>query len=225
MRSTSGTSARNLPSGRPPSCIARGYRRVVGLAGAAAPTTRRSARRAAVWGSWATRYTVGVWAASARMRSCVSRAADSSGRRAVDDAAQHQVLAVGAVTAEQDGVIAVLDDDPELARGVAVEGHEGDVAGRVSCQALRERPVGVGPEIDDGRREPVGPAVVGIAAQAPAQARGDLEVRARDEDLGAGEVVQAAGVVGVQVGQHDPAHVARRDPEPRAAGARSPARA
>ena len=109
--------------------------------------------------------------------------------------------------------------------GVAVEGHERDVAGLRERQALRERPVGGGREVDDGRREPVGPAVVGIAAQAPAQARGDLEVLARDEDLDAGEVVQAAGVVGVQVGQHDPAHVARRDPEPRQLRARSPARA
>jgi hypothetical protein len=43
-------------------------------------------------------------------------------------------------------------------------------------------------------------------------------VTSPDEDLGAGEVVQPAGVVGVQVGQHDPVDVGRRDPEPRQLG-------
>ena len=53
-----------------------------------------------------------------------------------------------------------------------------------------------------------------VAAQAAAQARCELELGARDEDLGVGEVVQAAGVVGVQMGHHQPAHIARADAEP-----------
>ena len=58
-----------------------------------------------------------------------------------------------------------------------------------------------------------------VAAEAAAQARGELELGPRDEDLGGGEVVQAAGVVGVQVGHHQPADIAGADPEPFELGA------
>ena len=58
-----------------------------------------------------------------------------------------------------------------------------------------------------------------VAAQAAAQARGELEFCARDEDLGVGEVVQAAGVIGVQVGHHEPADIARADAKPFQLGA------
>jgi len=53
-----------------------------------------------------------------------------------------------------------------------------------------------------------------VAAQASPPPGGELELGPRDEDLVVGEVVQAASVVGVQVGHHDPAHVARADAEP-----------
>ena len=77
---------------------------------------------------------------------------------------------------------------------------------------------GKGPNRPAGRStgsgEPGGPALVWVAAKASTQPRRIVEFDPRDEDLGVGEVVQSARVVGVEMGQDDPAHVAGPDPEP-----------
>jgi hypothetical protein len=50
-------------------------------------------------------------------------------------------------------------------------------------------------------------------APAPPHAAGELEVRFRAEDLAVGEMRQPAGVIGVEVRQHDPPHVVGREAE------------
>ncbi len=108
-------------------------------------------------------------------------------------------------------MIAVFDEDTELARGVAGKRDEGDVAGLGQTQAPRERSERRRLEVERSRVEPGGPPPVRIAAKLPAQAGGVLELGARDEDLAGGEVMQSARVVGVQVGHHDPPNIARSD--------------
>jgi hypothetical protein len=41
------------------------------------------------------------------------------GADAVDDSMEQELLGVGAIAGEEDAVIAVLDDDPDMARAVA----------------------------------------------------------------------------------------------------------
>jgi len=41
------------------------------------------------------------------------------GADAVDDSTEQELLGVGAIAGEEDAVIAVLDDDPDMARAVA----------------------------------------------------------------------------------------------------------
>ena len=50
------------------------------------------------------------------------------GADAVDLPAEHQVLRVGAVAGEEDGLIAFVDEHADLAGGVPGNGHERDVA-------------------------------------------------------------------------------------------------
>src|ERR687891_1495121 len=133
---------------------------------------------------------------------------------AVDLPAEHQLLRIGAVAGEEDGVVALVDEHADLPGGVAGKGHERDVAGFGQAQALREGSERLRLELNQRWAEPCGPALVrDVAAQAATEAGGVLELRASDEDLVVGEVVQAAGVIGVQVSQHDPADVARLDAE------------
>ena len=81
------------------------------------------------------------------MRRCASLV----GADAVDLAAQQQVLGVGAVAGEEDGVVAVFDEHAELAGGVAGDGDEGDVACLGQAQALREGPERLRLEVERGR--------------------------------------------------------------------------
>jgi len=142
------------------------------------------------------------------------------GADAVHLAVQHQVLCVGAVAGEEHGLVVLVDEHADLARGVARDGYEGDVAGFGQVQAPWERPQWLLLELEQGWLEPGWPVRVrDVAAQPSAQAGCELELRPRDEDLGVGEVVQAAGVVGVKVGHHEPAHIARTDAEPLELGA------
>ena len=53
-----------------------------------------------------------------RIRWWVMRSACSSGPT-VDDSTEQELLGVGAIAGEEDAVIAVLDDDPDMARAVA----------------------------------------------------------------------------------------------------------
>src|SRR4029450_13031287 len=116
------------------------------------------------------------------------------------------------VAGEEDGLVALVDEHADLAGGVAGDGYERNVACFGESQALWERPQRLRPELEQGWPEPGWPVRVrDVAAQAAAQARCEVEFRARDEDLVVGEVVQAAGVVGVRVGHHQPAHTARAD--------------
>src|SRR5918996_2838596 len=62
------------------------------------------------------------------------------GTDAVDLPAEHQLLRVGAVAGEEDGVVALVDEHADLPGSVAGKGHERDVAGLGQAQALRERP-------------------------------------------------------------------------------------
>ena len=59
---------------------------------------------------------------------------------AVDGSSQQQVLRVGAVAGEEDGVVAVFDQDADMAWAVAWERNERDVACPRQAQALREGP-------------------------------------------------------------------------------------
>jgi hypothetical protein len=137
------------------------------------------------------------------------------GADAVDPPAEHQVLGVGAVAGEEDSVVVVFDEHADLAGGMTRDGHERDVADFGQAQAPRERLNLLRLELEQGWPEPGRPVLVrNVAAQPAAQPRAELELRARNEDLGVGEVVQAAGVIGVQVRHHEPAHIARADAEP-----------
>ena len=70
------------------------------------------------------------------------------GADAVHRSAEHGVLGVGAVAREEDRVVAVLDDDGELAGAVAGDGDERDVAGLGQPQAGGKRPERAGCEVD-----------------------------------------------------------------------------
>ena len=50
------------------------------------------------------------------------------GADAVDDAAEHQFLGVGAIAGEKHGVVAVFDEYADVAGRVAGERDDGDVA-------------------------------------------------------------------------------------------------
>jgi hypothetical protein len=130
------------------------------------------------------------------------------GADAVDFPAQHQLLRGGAVSGEEDILVALVDEHADLAGRVAGERDERDVAGFGQAQALRERPERIRLELDDGWPEPRRPALVrDVAAQASAQPRSVLELRPRDEDLVEVEV-------GTQVAalHAAPKHLAQRRP-------------
>jgi len=131
----------------------------------------------------------------------------------VGDAIEHGVLGIGAVAGEEDAVVGVFDDDAELARAVSRDGHEGDVAGVGQGQARVEWAERHGREVDRCGIEPGGQAPVGVPAQAASEPCRVLEFGPGDDDLGVAEVVQATGVVGVQVREHDAADVAGVDAE------------
>src|SRR4029453_14139588 len=95
-------------------------------------------------------------------------------------AAQHQVLGVGAVAGEEDGLIALVDEHADLPGGVAGDGDERDVACFGQAQALRERPERLRLELERGRLEPGWPVRVrDVAAQAGAPAPRGPPRRAR----------------------------------------------
>jgi hypothetical protein len=66
------------------------------------------------------------------------------GPHAVDLPAEHQLLGVGAVAGEEDGVVALVDEHADLTGGVAGDGDEGDVArfGQAALLFLPLRPAG-----------------------------------------------------------------------------------
>ena len=136
------------------------------------------------------------------------------GADAVHRAAEHGVLGVGAVAREEDRVVAVLDDDGELAGAVAGDGDERHVAGLGQPQAGGNGPSGTGSRSIERRFEPGGPGLVDVAAQATPQSLRVVQFGTRDEDLVVREVVQPTGVIGVEMGHHDPTDIARPDPEP-----------
>ena len=80
-------------------------------------------------------------------------------------------------------MIAVLDEYAELAGTVAGDGDEGDVARLGQAQALRERPVRLRLEVERGRVEPGGPALVRVTAHPAPQPGCVVDLGARDEDL------------------------------------------
>src|SRR5579859_277847 len=91
---------------------------------------------------------------------------------------------------------------------VAGRWDEDDVAGLRQRQTLREGAIGTIREVQQTRRKPTGPAGVEVTVQLSVEALRTGVLGARHEDVDAGEVGKTTGVVGVQVGHHEPAHVA-----------------
>ena len=88
----------------------------------------------------------------------------------------------------------------------------------VSARLSGNGPYGSGSSSSTVGSNQFGKRRLGVAAEAPATPRSDLEVAARDEDLGVGKVVEPTRVVGVQVREHDRADVAGRMPSPFSCG-------
>jgi len=80
---------------------------------------------------------------------------------------------------------------------------------------VTERWPGVRPvdEVGERRREALRPVLGQEAACLADQAARVVVVGARADDLALGEVRQPAGVIGVEVREHDPPHVVGREPE------------
>src|SRR6266545_3955784 len=97
---------------------------------------------------------------------------------------------------------------------VARCGYDRHIAGPGDLQALAERAERFRAQIHKSDRrggEPGRPPIAWVAVQGALEARSPLVLAARYQYLALGEVAQAAGVVGVQVGHHDSAHVSGRD--------------
>jgi len=134
-------------------------------------------------------------------------------RHPVDRALLQQALGVGGVAGQKQRAVPLAYDDRLVAVGVARRRDEEHVTGPRELVAPREgadRPVGEG---DQAGREPRGQALREVAARLTADAGRRVVFRARHQDLRRGEVRQAAGVVGVQVREHEPAHLGGRQAE------------
>ena len=135
------------------------------------------------------------------------------GADTIDDPAQQSVLGVGAIACEKDRVVAVFDHDGKLSGGVSRDRHEGYVACLRERHTRREGAEPNGRQVDQGRAKRGGPALVWVSAQAAAQSCGVLELSSRHQDLAGWEVVQAARMVGVEMGHYDAADIGRDNPE------------
>lgn len=88
---------------------------------------------------------------------------------------------------------------------------------QANCPVRRERDAGVEDlprvafELDRARVEPGGVVSVQVAVQRARTGEGHLCLLCTHDDLRAGEVRKAAGVISVHVGHDQPAHVARLD--------------
>ncbi len=118
------------------------------------------------------------------------------------------VVEVG-VAAVQQPAVAGLDRDAGVAARVADQRDQQHLGAEVGKDphALEAEPLVALDLVPDPARVvlPVDAEVAGAVAQA--RVEGGVELAAEDVDLGLGEVGQAAGVVGVEVGGDDLAHV------------------
>jgi len=97
--------------------------------------------------------------------------------------------------------------------GVARGGDNEDVAALGERHTLREGAEGLVCEVDGLRIPPLGPAVGEVALQLAGEAAGAAELSGCDPDFAAGEMGDAAGVIGVEMGDDDVANIARSDAE------------
>jgi DNA-binding CsgD family transcriptional regulator len=127
--------------------------------------------------------------------------------------AEHQLLGVGAIAGEEDGVVALLYHHSDVTRRVARERNDDHVARVCDPLAPRERAVPVRTEFERSGVKPGWPLIVGIAAKQSESPRRVGDLGSAGEDLGVREVMKAAGVIGVQVRHHDLPYITPADSE------------
>ena len=136
-----------------------------------------------------------------------------AGADAIDLLFDEGLLGVRRVTRQEVADIAIHDNHRDVARRVAWCRHDDDVAVRGHTVAAIKGAEGLRLEDDRPGRKPFRPSVRQIAPQPPDEPLRQPQLLVTHKDLALGEVMQAARMVGVQMGEDHGPHVVRADAE------------